>query len=67
MNYVDLIKSGASDASIKEYLSGGEQVAITIRMPQNLHESGKEAAAMRGMSFSALVRQGLIQQLAAMR
>lgn len=67
MNYVDLIKSGASDASLKEFLSGGEQVAITVRMPKNLHESSKEAAAMRGMSFSALVRQGLIQQLAAMR
>ena len=67
MSYVELIKSGAPEAAVREYLSGGEQVAITIRMPKNLHESSKEAAAMRGMSFSALVRQGLIQQLAAMR
>lgn len=67
MSYVELIKSGAPEVAVREYLSGGEQVAITIRMPKNLHESSKEAAAMRGMSFSALVRQGLIQQLAAMR
>lgn len=67
MNYVKLIKSGASEAALIEYLSGDEQVAITIRMPKNLHESSKEAAVMRGMSFNAFVRQGLIQQLAAMR
>lgn len=67
MDYVDLIESGASEASLKEYLKGGEQVAITIRMPKNLHEASKEAAAMRGISFSGLVRQGLIQQLAVLR
>lgn len=63
MNYVDLIKANASDADIMKYLSEGEQVAITIRIPRNLRDSGKEAAAMRGVSLSALIRQGLIQQL----
>lgn len=67
MNYVGLIKSGASNASAKEYLSKGEQVAITIRMPKSLHEFDKEAASMRGMSFNALVHQGLIQKLTEVR
>ena len=63
MNYVDLIKAYASDTDIMKYLSEGEQVAVTIRIHRNLRDSGKEAAAMRGVSLSALIRQGLIQQL----
>lgn len=67
MNYVDLIKSRASDASTKEYPCEGKQVAITIRMPKDLHESNKEAVFMREMGFSAFARQGLIQKLAEVR
>lgn len=63
MNYVDLIKTYTSDVDIMKYLSEGEQVAITIRTPRNLRDSGKEAAAMREISLSDLIRQGLIQQL----
>lgn len=63
MNYVDLIKTYASDADIMKYLSEGEQVSITIRISHNLRDSGKEAAAMREISLSDLIRQGLIQQL----
>lgn len=62
MNYVDLIKAYASDADIMKNLSEGEQVAITIRIPRNLRDSGKEAAAMREISLSDLIRQSLIQQ-----
>ncbi|WP_165046121.1 MULTISPECIES: hypothetical protein [unclassified Adlercreutzia] len=63
MGYVDLIKAGADDTDMKKYLSEGDQVAITIRIPRNLRDASKEAAALRGISFSALIRQGMIQQL----
>lgn len=63
MNYRELIKSGAGPIDIQRFLADGEMTAITIRIPKNLRDSAKEAAALRGMSFSALVRAGLIQQL----
>lgn len=63
MSYKELIKSGADSTDIQQYLADGEMTAITIRIPKNLRDSAKEAAELRGMSFSALVRAGLIQQL----
>lgn len=48
---------------MQKYLSEGGQVAVTIRIPANLRDSAKEAAELKGMSFSALVRAGLIDQL----
>jgi len=63
MGYSELIKSGADPTDIQRFLADGEMTAITIRIPKNLRDSAKEAAELRGMSFSALVRAGLIQQL----
>lgn len=63
MDYPELIKNNASPTEIQKYLVDGEMAAITIRIPKNLRDSAKEAAALKGMSFSALVRASLIREL----
>ena len=42
---------------------GGDMAAITIRIPKNLRDAGKEAAALKGVSFSAFIRMCMIQEL----
>lgn len=63
MEYAELIKNNASPTDIQQYLAEGDVTAITIRIPRNLRDSAKEAAAMRGMAFSAFVRMCLIEEL----
>lgn len=63
MGYIDLVKSDASVTDMQAYLIDGEQTAITIRIPKNLRDSAKEAASLRGTTFSALVRECLIREL----
>ena len=63
MRYAELVESNATEREIKEYLVAGEATTITLRIPGNLHESAKEAAALRGMSLSAFVRNCMIQEL----
>lgn len=63
MDYPELIKNNASPTEIQKYLVDGEMAAITIRIPKNLRDSAKEAAALKGMSFSAFVRASLIREL----
>ncbi len=63
MAYSDLIKSGADATDIQKHLTEGQQVAITIRIPENLRNASKEEAALRGMSFSAFIRTCLIEEL----
>lgn len=63
MSYVDLIKSEASATDIQAYLAEGDQTAITIRIPKNLRDSAKEAAILRGTTFSALIRECVINEL----
>ena len=63
MNYSDLLKSGADLNEQRKYLAGGEQVAITIRIPSNLRDAGKEEAEMESTSFSAFIRDAMIQRL----
>ena len=62
--YTDLLESSADQTSLRKFLVDGEYVAVTIRIPRNLRDSAKEYAALRGMSFSALVRQSVIETLA---
>lgn len=64
MSYIELVKNGADPAEIQQYLAQGEQVAITIRLPENLRDAAKAAATLQGTNFSAMVRAGLIAQLA---
>lgn len=63
MDCPELLNSNASPMDIQKYLVGGETSTITVRIPKNLRDSAKEAAALRGMSFSALVRTSLIKEL----
>ena len=63
MRYKQLIKSGADATDIQQYLVDGEMTAITIRIPKNLRDSAKEAAELRGMSLSTLVRKCMIDEL----
>lgn len=63
MDYAELVKSEACQTDIQQYLADGETTAITIRLPKNLRDAAKEAAAMRGMGFSTFVRMCLIEEL----
>lgn len=63
MGYADMIRNGANPTDIREYLVSGEQTAITVRIPDTLRDAAKEAAALKGTSFSALVRECLIKEL----
>ena len=63
MKYSELIESNARDSEVQTFLVGGEVVPMTIRIPENLRDSAKEAAALRGMSLSAFVRNCMIQEL----
>ena len=59
MSYADMLRNDANPTDIREFLVSGEQTAITIRIPDPL----RDAAALRGTSFSAFVRECLIKEL----
>ena len=64
MTYSDLIEHEAGETEIRSYLVDGDVVPVTMRSPANLRDSAKEAASLRGMSFSAFVRTCMINELA---
>lgn len=63
MGYTDMLRDGVSPTEMREYLVDGETTAVTIRIPRNLRDSAKKAAELRGTSFSALIRECLIEEL----
>lgn len=63
MGYTDMLRDGASSTEMREYLVDGDTTAVTIRIPRNLRDSAKKAAELRGTSFSALIRECLIEEL----
>ena len=63
MTYSELVKSGADETDIRSYLAEGKQVAVTFRVPENLRDSAKEVAELRGMSFSAFMRMCMMNEL----
>ena len=63
MTYSELVKSGADETDIRSYLAEGKQVAVAFRVPENLRDSAKEAAELRGMSFSAFMRMCMMNEL----
>lgn len=63
MKYTDLVEGDATETEKQEYLVDGEMIAITIRIPKNLRDAGKEAAALKGVSFSAYVRMCMLEDL----
>ena len=64
MTYSDLLKNDANETDIRSYLAEGNQVSVAFRIPQNLRDSAKQAAELRGMSFSAFMRMCMINELA---
>lgn len=63
MAFSDILRSGADVDAQRKHLSEGDPAAITIRIPVNLRDAAKEEAAMSGMSFSAFIRDAMIQKL----
>jgi uncharacterized protein (DUF1778 family) len=63
MKYTELIDSGASLTEIQTFLVGSENVPVTMRIPRNLRDATKEAAALKGMSLTSFVKMCLIEKL----
>jgi len=63
-SYKELIKSNPNETEIRSFLVDGNQVSVTLRIPDTLRDAAKEEAALRGMSFSAFVRTCMIEELA---
>lgn len=57
----DLIAKKPSETAIRSYLVEGDQVSVTLRIPDTLRDAAKEEA-LRGMSFSAFVRTELFRE-----
>lgn len=60
---VNSLKQNASETDIQQFLTDGEQVAFTVRIPKNLKGAATDVAGLRGMGFSAFVRNCMIQEL----
>lgn len=63
MKYSGLVEKGANDTEKQEYLVSGDTIAIAIRIPKNLLDTSKVAAALKGVSLSAFVRMRMIEEL----
>lgn len=63
IKYSDLVESGANTTEKQKFLVDGDMIAITIRIPRNLRDAGKEVAALRGISFSAYIRMCMLDEL----
>ena len=63
-SYKELIKGNPGETEIRSFLVDGDQVSVTLRIPDTLRDAAKEAAALRGLSVSAFVRTCLIEELA---
>lgn len=46
----ELIKSNPDETEIRSFLVNGDQVSVTLRIPDTLRDAAKEEAALRGMS-----------------
>ncbi len=64
MKYSELVEGGATASQRQDFLTEGEQVPITLRVPKNLKDAAAEAAKPRGVSFSAYIRNCVINELA---
>lgn len=63
-SYKELIEGNPTETEIRSYLVEGEQVSVTLRIPDTLRTAAKQESALRGMSFSAFVRTCMIEELA---
>ena len=63
MKYADLLDGHASRSEMQSFLVDGENVAVTVRIPENKRDAAKEAAELNGVSFTAIVKMSLIEYL----
>lgn len=63
VKYADLIDGNVTKSELKTYLVGGENVAVTVRIPKNMRDIAKQAAELSGVSFTSLVKMSLIEHL----
>lgn len=63
MKCVDLIDGEAKASVLKGFLVDGENVAVAIRIPKNMRDAAKDAAALSGIGFTSLVKISLIEYL----
>lgn len=63
MKYAELVDGEAKTGELKSFLVDGENVAVTIRIPKNMRDEAKDAAALSGISFTSLVKMSLIEYL----
>ncbi|RGJ18905.1 hypothetical protein DXD71_03080 [Bifidobacterium pseudocatenulatum] len=61
-SYKKLIKNNPDETEIRSFLVDGDQVSVTLRIPDTLCDAAKEEAALWGMSFSAFVRTCVIEE-----
>ena len=46
-SYKELIKSNPDETEIRSFLVDGDQVSVTLRIPDTLRDAAKEEAALR--------------------
>lgn len=63
MKYADLLDGHASRSEMQAFLVDGKNVAVTVRIPENMRNAAKEAAELNGVSFTALLKMSLIEYL----
>lgn len=63
MKYADLIDGHATRSEMQAFLVGGKNIAVTVRIPENMRDAAKEAAELNGVSFTALLKMSLIEYL----
>lgn len=63
MLYSEMLKNGVDETDLRKHLATGEQVPVAFRIPESLRDAAKEAAELRGVSFSAFMRMCIIQEL----
>ena len=63
MEYRNLVDRGADRTELQAFLTQGEMVTTTVRIPANLKQTIAEEAALQGASFSTLMRRFAIQCL----
>ena len=62
--YKELIKSVPDETAIRSFLVDGDQVSVTLHIPDTLRDAAKEEATLGSMSFSAFARTCIIEELA---
>lgn len=66
MKYSELLHSSATSTEIQAFLAEGDNVPVTMRIPSNLRDAAKEAAALSGVNFTSFVKICLIEKLVDM-